>query len=77
MKRLATLSGAYKIKFFGKIFGSQHDYLVAQGRIKTVKDPPSKNLHQELEGTGVNTNVYWVTTNILGDWVQLPEASPE
>tara|TARA_B110000503_G_scaffold132668_1_gene208868 strand:- start:462 stop:617 length:156 start_codon:yes stop_codon:yes gene_type:complete len=51
--------------------------LVAQGRIKTVKDPLPKNSNQELESTGVNTNIYWVTTNILGDWVQLPEAIPE
>ena len=25
----------------------------------------------------MNTNVYWVCTNLLGDWVQLPEAQPE
>ena len=42
----------------------------------TAEEAP-KNANQEARGTGVNTNIYWVCTNILGDWVQLPEASPE
>lgn len=29
LKRLATLSGASSLKFFGKIYGTQKDYWVA------------------------------------------------
>jgi radial spoke head protein 4A len=35
------------------------------------------NRQQELRGTGANTHVFWVTTNLLSDWIQLPEVSPE
>jgi len=30
-----------------------------------------------LRGQGANTHVYWVTNNLLTDWVQLPESCPE
>ena len=32
---------------------------------------------QEKRGEGVNSLVYWVTDNLLSDWIQLPDASPE
>ncbi len=31
----------------------------------------------EKRGEGVNKHVYWVTDNILEDWVQLPDLRPE
>ena len=31
----------------------------------------------EARGAGVNKFVFWVTTNLLNDWVQLPDAKPE
>lgn len=31
----------------------------------------------ETRGNGVNTHVYWVTNNLLNDWIQLPECKPE
>lgn len=31
----------------------------------------------EKRGEGVNKLVYWVTDNILEDWVQLPDSRPE
>jgi hypothetical protein len=35
------------------------------------------NPEQEPRGKGVNANVYWVTDNLLMDWIQLPECQPE
>jgi len=32
---------------------------------------------QELRGKGVNETVFWVTHNLMNDWVQLPDAQPE
>ena len=34
LKRLGVMSGAAKLKFFGKIYGTQKDYWVAQGVLK-------------------------------------------
>jgi hypothetical protein len=68
LKRLAIMSGADRINFCGKIFGTQNDYWVATGVLskaeETVQD---KNV--EARGTGVNKFVFWVTTNLLNDWV--------
>ena len=42
LKRLAVLSGATSVRFFGKIFGSQRDYWIAQGTI-SGEEEKSKN----------------------------------
>jgi len=76
MTKLAKMSGASTLRFWGKLFGSKHDYFILEGTL---------NQHEELElpanfearGNGVNKNVYWVTDNLLSDWVQLPDVNPE
>jgi radial spoke head protein 4A len=67
LKRLATMSGASSLKFFGKIYGTQKDYWVAQGSLDFQEEEPSAA--QEKRGEGANTQVYWVTSNLLCDWV--------
>ena len=76
LKRLAMLSGASEIKFFGKILCQNNDYWVAQGTLNEAEEVP-KNPKQELRGKGVNATVFWVTHNIIGDWIQLPDVEPE
>ena len=75
IKRLAVMSGAEALGFVGKIFGTQKDYWIANGRIPTSEEPAAKN--QEPRGEGVNTFVFWVTDNLLNDWIQLPDCLPE
>ena len=41
LKRLATMSGATCLRFFGKIYGSQHDYWVAQGELNFQEEKPT------------------------------------
>ena len=36
----------------------------------------SKNPMIEKRGEGANTHVFWVTENLLKDWIQLPDAEP-
>lgn len=68
IKKLAVLSGASSLRFFGKIFGTKKDYWVVYGTLGHVEEP---NLVSGIEarGTGVNTYVFWVTDNILHDWI--------
>lgn len=47
------MSKARKIDFFGKIYGTQRDYIIATGQLDYGDDPL----------------VYWVTDNLLNDWV--------
>lgn len=76
IKRLAKISGAKSLQLFGKVLGTQQDYWVAQGVLTEAEEVPSNKL-QELRGKGVNSSVFWVTHNLMGDWIQLPDAEPE
>jgi hypothetical protein len=76
IQRLAKSSGASQLRFFGKIYGYEQDYWVARGVVNQIEDCP-KNEKQEKRGRGVNSTVFWVSTDLLKDWVQLPEAQPE
>lgn len=69
------MSGAEALRFAGKIFGTSKDYWIAIGRLP-VAEEESKDKTMEARGKGVNETVFWVTDNLLNDWVQLPDASP-
>lgn len=75
LKKLACLSGADKLRFAGKIMGSEQDYWVACGQLK--EDLLESDPSCEARGVGCNATVYWVTDNVLHDWVQLPDVRPE
>lgn len=68
LKRLAVMSGAKSLRFFGKIFGTERDYWVAQGTLAFEEEPPN-NTTQESRNVGANTHVFWVTHNLLTDWI--------
>lgn len=70
------MSGASNLKFFGKIYGTQKDYWIAQGKV-TLSEEKVTNPYQEDRGKGVNTYVYWVNDNLFNDWIQLPDCEPE
>jgi hypothetical protein len=76
IKRLAVMSGAERLRFAGKMYGTEKDYWVAGGVLRSAEetDVPS---HCEKRGKGVNSVVYWVTDNLLNDWIQLPDCKPE
>lgn len=42
-------------------------------------EPAENNQDKAIEqrGTGVNQLVFWVTDNLLNDWIQLPDAKPQ
>lgn len=40
------------------------------------EEEKSKNPMIEKRGEGANTHVFWVTENLLKDWIQLPDAEP-
>lgn len=53
LKRLAMLSGASQVKFFGKILCQEKDYWVAQG-VLSQPEEAVRNKLQEPRGKGVN-----------------------
>ena len=74
IKRLACMSGAEAIGFVGKIYGTKSDYWIANGRVSASEEPAEKGV--EPRGEGTNTFVFWVTDNLLNDWIQLPDCTP-
>lgn len=63
------------IRFWGKILGYK-DYWIVQGSSsKAYLDELPQN--GEKYGVGVNTYSYWVATDILGTWYELPLVTPE
>jgi radial spoke head protein 4/6 len=75
LKRLATLSGATKLRFWGKVFGVQKDYWVIEGVLDAAEEDRG-HWTQEKRGEGVNRYVYWVNESLLEDWIQLPDVTP-
>ena len=49
---------------------------MASGHLNQSEENP-RNAKQEARGKGVNQTVFWVTHNIIGDWIQLPDSEPE
>ena len=75
LKRLAVLSGATSLRLFGRIYGTEKDYWIASGTLPFQEEKPQDG--QEKRGDGANSQVYWVTQDVLSDWVQLPDAQPD
>ena len=70
------MSGAEALRFAGKIFGTSMDYWIAIGRLPHAEED-SKDASVEPRGKGVNETVFWVTDNLLNDWIQLPDCRPQ
>lgn len=75
IQALAIENEVKEIRFWGKILG-QKDYYVIQG--VSSKKYLNDELGEDGEdyGVGVNTFSYWVSTSILGNWVELPLVCP-
>ena len=70
------MSGADRIRFAGKVLGTRKDYWLVSG---VLIEPAENNQDVAIEkrGAGVNQLVFWVTDNLLNDWIQLPDCQPQ
>lgn len=68
MRRHAAVSGATMLWFWGKFYCLKSDYWVLEGEVRSNEE---QEVPREIEGRGqgVNRKVYWVTDNILEDWI--------
>ncbi|CAG9326440.1 unnamed protein product [Blepharisma stoltei] len=78
LKRLMRSSGAKEMRFWGKIYGREKDYYIAEGLLEGAgKEDVERPKGFEKRGEGVNKYTYWVTDSILEDWIELPDVSPQ
>jgi radial spoke head protein 4A len=73
---LAKLTNASSLRFWGKMLATKHDYFVVEGTLRDIETTETP-FGQEPRGKGCNKCVYWVTDNILEDWVELPDVNPD
>ena len=79
LTKLSSSSGSDKIRLWGKIYGTENDYYVAEGFVAASggdDEEGEKPKGFEDRGSGINQYVYWVTDNSLKDWTMLPDISP-
>ena len=63
--------------FFGKIYGTEKDYYIAQGAdIDPKEDANYDNDMEKRKEDGINQFVYYVTNDLTADWVELPDIKP-
>lgn len=79
LKKLSTDSQAQQVRFWGKIHGTEKDYIIAEGILEGEDEQPEgeeveKPADFEPRGTGINKFTYWVIDNpITGTWIKLPD----
>ncbi len=80
LQKLALKTGSPSTRFWGKIYGLEKDYLIAEGTLEGgggEEEGQEKPADMEARGAGVNKYVYWATSSPLADWVQLPDLRPK
>lgn len=69
-------TGATKVDFWGKIFTSSLDYFILKVKVEPKDEEEEAEITEdhEIEGTGINTNLFYVSTNLLDfkSWTKLP-----
>ena len=76
--RLLVATEAKSMRFWGRFYGVEKDYYVAEGMLAgSGAEDIDRPKNFEPRGTGVNALTYWVTDNVLEDWIELPDITPE
>jgi len=76
LRNLLVKTKATNLRFWGKILTRSSDLFIAEG-FKAEDFAEEIGETSEKRGTGVNRLTFWVTSDLLTDWVELPLVSPE
>mmetsp|Transcript_40301 Transcript_40301/g.61500 ORF Transcript_40301/g.61500 Transcript_40301/m.61500 type:complete len:267 (-) Transcript_40301:439-1239(-) len=81
MKKLSGEAGVAKLRFFGKIRGTEQDYYIVEGEAEGGEEEggaeEEKPADFEDKGTGVNKMTYWVSHSSFSKWTKLPDLYPQ
>jgi len=70
-------AGLVKLRFWGKVFGQDADYYVAEAQRDGGGEEGEEDPDAEPAGTGVNQYTYYVTNDLTSDWRKLPDIKPK
>jgi len=71
-------AGLIKLRFWGKVFGQDADYYVAEAqRDGGGEEGDEADPDAEPAGTGANQYAYYVTNDLAADWRKLPDIKPK
>lgn len=76
LRNFVAKKGLKGLKFWGKIYGSKKDYFIAECPDAEAAGGESPDPDMEPRGSGVNKNVYYVTSDLTQDWIELGDARP-
>jgi len=77
MQKLANKNELSECRFWGKIFGTQKDYYIAEAKLEEYPEEDEAEAGKELLGTGANEYIYFVTNSLQSqEWTKLPTILP-
>jgi len=77
MQNLAKTSGASKLRFWGKINGTERSYYIAEGVAEAPEAAEGAPADIEPRNSGANEFAYWVCNcPSENKWTMLPDLSP-
>ncbi|CAJ1332552.1 unnamed protein product [Effrenium voratum] len=68
--------GLNKLRFWGKVLGTEADYYVAEAQRDGGGDDEA-DPDAEASGTGANVFTYFVTNDLAAEWRRLPDIKPK
>lgn len=74
VKKLIKKRSLTKVDFWGKIFTRTKDYYILEVKMDDKDDDEEISESHEPSGTGINSNTYLVSNDILNEdsWIELP-----
>lgn len=77
LQNLANKNELAECRFWGKIFGTQKDYYIAEGKLEDYGEEDEADGGKEPMGTGCNEYIYFVTNSLQSqEWSKLPAILP-
>lgn len=76
LRNLSVKIGNGNIQFFGKIYGTEKDYYIAEGIDIEVGEINYDADQEHRKEDGVNRNTFYVTNDLSEPWVELPDVKP-
>lgn len=80
LDQLAKTENFESVRFFGKVFGTQKDYLLVEAKLaEWPEDQEEKDDEDKTEGWGIGANqyAYYVTNSLEQKWTRLPLVTPD